>query len=71
MFKEVNTVDTESEVAMDEEENVQGVLVFDDLVDSLVSVLVMAELEKLGDIRDGLRESGLTLVLKNREPCES
>lgn len=71
MFKEVNTIETESEVAMDEEENVESVLVFDDLIDSMVSVLMLAELKKLGDIRDGLRESGLTLVLENREPCES
>lgn len=56
---------------MDEEENVEGVLVFYDLVDSVVSVVVLAELEKLGDVRSGLSESDLTLVLENREPRES
>ena len=71
MFEEVHTVDQESEVAVDEEENVEGVLVFNDLVDSVVSVLVVAEFKKLGDVRGGLRASNLTLVLEEREPRES
>lgn len=69
MFEEVNTIEQENEVAMDEEENVESVLVFDDLVDSMESVLVVAEFKKLGDVGDGLSESDLTLVLENREPC--
>lgn len=71
VFEEVHTVDQESEVAMDEEEDVEGVLVFYHLVDSVVSVLVVAELKKLGDVRGGLRASNLTLVLEDREPRES